>query len=159
MIVTVDRWMTRNPITIETDTTIMEAMHLMKEHNIRRLPVMHEGKIAGILTEQMVKAFSPSPATALDVYELHYILSKTPVSAAMNPHPCTVKLGTALTEAAELLHDLKLHGLLVVDDQDSLVGILTITNALEALIAICNDPAYFCSIVAPAAAVGQCRPQ
>ncbi|UFS70787.1 CBS domain-containing protein [Geomonas sp. RF6] len=146
---TVDNWMTRNPITIDTDTSVMEAMHLMTEHNIRRLPVMQKGKIAGILTEEMVKAFSPSPATSLDAYELHYILSKTPVSKAMNPKPCRVALGTPLTEAAELLHDLKLNGVLVVDEKDNLVGILTITNALEALIAICKDPGHFCSIVAP----------
>lgn len=137
---TVGRWMTKNPITIDKDATVIEAIHLMKEKNIRRLPVMDKGKVAGILTEKMVADFKPSKATSLDTWEVHYILSKTPVTEAMNPKPYKVKPETELTEAAQLLHDRKLNGVLVMDDSDNLVGILTVTNALEALIEICRDP-------------------
>ena len=135
----VERWMTRNPITIESTATVIEAMHLMKERKVRRLPVMKKGKIAGILTEAMVKDFTPSKATTLDTWELHYILSKTPVTKAMNPKPHMVTPQTDLPEAAALLHDKKLNGVLVVDDKKNLVGILTTTNALEALIAVCKE--------------------
>ena len=137
---TVGRWMTKNPITVDKDATVIEAIHLMKEKNIRRLPVMDKGKVAGILTEKMVADFKPSKATSLDTWEVHYILSKTPVTEAMNPKPYKVKPETELTEAAQLLHDRKLNGVLVMDDSDNLVGILTVTNALEALIEICRDP-------------------
>ena len=136
----VGRWMTQNPITIDKDATVIEALHLMKEKNIRRLPVMNKGRIAGIITEKMLADFKPSKATSLDTWEVHYILSKTPVTEAMNPKPYKVKPDTDLTEAVQLLHDRKLNGVLVVDERDNLVGILTITNALEALIAICRDP-------------------
>ncbi|HJV64853.1 MAG TPA: CBS domain-containing protein [Geomonas sp.] len=136
----VRKWMTTDPVTIEADATIIEAMHLMKERKIRRLPVMKKGKIAGILTEAMVKDFTPSKATTLDTWELHYILTKTPVTKAMNPKPFMVTPDTDLTEAAALLHDRKLNGVLVVDEKKNLVGILTTTNALEALISICKDP-------------------
>ena len=133
----VEEWMTRNPITIEKDATIIEAIHLMKEKAIRRLPVMDKGKIAGILTEKMVTEFKPSKATSLDTWEVHYLLASTPVTQAMNPNPYKVTPGTDLTEAAKLLHDRKLNGVLVVNEKDELVGILTTTNALEALIEIC----------------------
>ena len=136
----VERWMTRTPITITKDATVIEAMHLMKERNIRRLPVMDRGKIAGIVTEKMLADFRPSKATSLDTWEVHYLLSKTPVTEAMNPKPYKVKPDTDLSEAAQLLHDRKLNGVLVVDETDQLVGILTITNALEALIEICKNP-------------------
>lgn len=136
----VERWMTTNPVTIDADATVIEAMHLMKERKIRRLPVMKKGKIAGILTETMLKDFTPSKATTLDTWELHYLLSKTPVTKAMNPKPFMVTPDTDLTEAAALLHDRKLNGVLVVDEKKNLVGILTVTNALEALISICRDP-------------------
>jgi acetoin utilization protein AcuB len=136
----VERWMTKTPITIEADATIIEAMHLMTERKIRRLPVMKKGKIAGILTEKMIKDFTPSKATTLDTWELHYLLSKTPVTKAMNPKPYMVTPDTNLTDAAELLRDKKLNGVLVVDEKKNLVGILTTTNALEALITICKDP-------------------
>lgn len=136
----VEKWMTRNPITIEADATIIEAMHLMTERKVRRLPVMKKGKIAGILTEKMLKDYLPSKATTLDTWELHYLLSKTSVTKAMNPKPYLVSPDTDLTEAAALLHDKKLNGVLVVDEKKNLIGILTTTNALEALIAICKDP-------------------
>ena len=136
----VEKWMARSPVTIEKDATVIEAMHLMKEKNIRRLPVMDNGKIAGILTEKMVMEFKPSKATSLDTWEVHYILSKTPVTEAMNPKPYKVTPDTELTEAASLLHDRKLNGVLVVNEKDELVGIFTVTNALEALIEICKNP-------------------
>lgn len=136
----VEKWMTRNPITIEKDATVIEAMHLMKEKNVRRLPVMDKGKIAGIITEKMVMEFKPSKATSLDTWEIHYILSKTPVTEAMNPKPYKVTPNSDLTEAAQLLHDRKLNGVLVVNEKNELVGIFTTTNALEALMEICKNP-------------------
>jgi acetoin utilization protein AcuB len=56
------------------------------------------------------------------------------VKAAMNPSPHTVRPETPLAEAAKLLHDRKLNGVIVVDANGDLVGIMTTTNALEALI-------------------------
>ncbi len=134
----VARWMTRNPITIEHTATIVEAMHLLKEKNIRRVPVMREGRIAGVVTEKMLLGFVPTKATALDTWELHYLLARTPVTMAMNPTPHTVTPDTDVAEAAKLLHDRKLNGVLVVDENDDLIGIFTTTNALEALIAFCR---------------------
>ena len=127
-------WMTSNPITIEESASVIEALHLLKEKNIRRLPVMKKGRLAGLVTERMLLQYSPGKATTLDTWELHYLLSKTPVSAAMNAKPHTVKPATPISEAAKLLHDRKLNGVLVVNDHGDLVGILTTTNALEALI-------------------------
>jgi len=130
----VARWMTPNPITIEDTATIVEAIHLLKERNIRRLPVMHKGRIAGVVTEKMLKDFTPSKATSLDTWEVHYLLARTQVTAAMNPKPHTVTPETDIADAAKLLHDRKLNGVLVVDAKGALVGIFTTTNALEALI-------------------------
>jgi acetoin utilization protein AcuB len=144
MMTKVAQWMTKSPITIEKDATIIEAIHLMKEKIIRRLPVMDKGKIAGIVTEKMLLDFKPSKATSLDIWEVHFILSKTPVTEAMNPNPYKVTPDTDLVDAARLLHDRKLNGVLVVNEKNDLVGILTITNALEALIAICTDPQLCC---------------
>jgi len=132
-------WMTSNPITIEEDASIIEAIHLLKEKNIRRLPVMRKGKIAGVVTEKMLLTFAPGKSTSLDAWESHYLLSKTPVAQAMNPKPHMVALNTDIREAAKLLHDRKLNGVLVVNEKKDLVGILTTTNALEALIAFATN--------------------
>jgi acetoin utilization protein AcuB len=70
----------------------------------------------------------------MDAWEVHYLLAKTPVTAAMNPKPHTVTPETDLADAAQLIHDRKLNGITVVDESGKLVGLLTTTNALEALV-------------------------
>ncbi|HKD40818.1 MAG TPA: CBS domain-containing protein [Myxococcaceae bacterium] len=131
-------WMTQNPITIAEDASIIEAIHLLKEKNIRRLPVMRHGKIAGVVTEKMLLSFSPGKSSALDAWEAHYLLSKTPVRDAMNSKPHMVTPQTDIRDAAKLLHDRKLNGVLVVNENRDLVGIFTTTNALEALMAVAS---------------------
>jgi len=127
-------WMTPNPITIDAGATIVEAIHLLKEKNIRRLPVTKGGKLVGLVTERMLLSFSPGKSTSMDTWEVHYLLAKTPVTSAMNPKPNTVTPDTDLADCAQLIHDRKLNGITVVDESGRLVGILTTTNALEALI-------------------------
>lgn len=134
----VEQWMTTNPVTIEESATIIEAIHLMKERNIRRLPVMKKGKFVGLVTERMIKDYTPSKATSLDAWEVHYLLSKTSIKEAMNPKPYTVTPQTDLTDAAQLIHDNKLNGICVTNTDGNLVGILTTTNIMEALISICK---------------------
>ena len=131
---TVGDWMTRNSITIQDTASIIEAIHLLKEKNIRRLPVMRGEEIAGLVTEKMLLGYVPTKVTSMDQWEVHYLLSKTPVREAMNPRPYTVRAETPLAEAAKLLRDRKLNGVLVVDPAGRLAGLLTTTNALEALI-------------------------
>src|SRR5512133_1106093 len=130
----VGEWMTRNPITIEQDASVIEAIHLLKEKNIRRLPARKKGRLVGLVTEKMLYGYMPAKATSLDQWELHYLLSKTPVKAAMNPKPHTVAQDTPIAEVAKLLRDRKLNGVLVLGDKGDLAGLLTTTNALEALI-------------------------
>jgi acetoin utilization protein AcuB len=127
-------WMTPNPITIDAAATLIEALPLLKEKGIRRLPVLKGGRLVGLVTERMLLSFSPGKATSMDTWETHYLLSKTPVSEAMNPKPNTVTPDTELAQCAQILHDRKLNGITVVDETGRLVGILTTTNALEALI-------------------------
>ena len=131
---TVADWMTKNPIVVEEDASVIEAIHLLKEKNIRRLPVMKRGRLVGLVTEKMLYGYMPAKASSLDQWELHYLLSKTPVRAAMNAKPHTVTPETPISEAAKLIHDRKLNGIIVVDPNGDLCGLVTTTNALEALI-------------------------
>ena len=140
---TVSRWMSTKLVVIDADASIIEAIHLMKENNIRRLPVVSKGKIAGVLTEKMLKDYTPSKATSLDTWEVHYLLSKTPVSEAMNPTPHRITPDTDIAEAAKLLHDRKLNGVLVMEGE-TLVGLFTTTDALQALLDICHEPNLVC---------------
>jgi acetoin utilization protein AcuB len=135
---TVEQWMTKDPITIEEDTSIIEAMHLLKEKHVRRFPVTCRGKFCGVITDQMIKDYAPGKSTSMDTWEVNYLLSKATVRDAMNPQPFTITPDAPLCEAARMIHDNKLYGLCVTDSNNNLVGLLTITNLMEALIAMCS---------------------
>jgi acetoin utilization protein AcuB len=127
-------WMTPDPVTIDADASIADAIELLQRKNVRRLPVMRRGKLAGLVTERMLLSFSPGKSTPMDMHEVRFLLARTPVSAAMNPRPNTVTPDTDLADCAQLIHDRKLNGIMVVNAKGDLVGILTTTNALEALV-------------------------
>src|SRR4030042_2347076 len=76
-------WMTSDVMTIDEDTSMMKASQIMKENNIRRLPVMHKGKLVGMVTDRDIKKASPSKATTLDIHELYYLLSELKVKDIM----------------------------------------------------------------------------
>jgi len=131
---TVANWMTKNPYTIDQDASIIEAIHLLKEKSVRRLPVMAAGRFVGLITDRMIKDYSPGKATSLDTWEVHYLLSKTPVKDLMNTAPMTVSPDTDLSTAAQAILDHKLYGLCVVDGQGALVGIMSVGDMLRAVV-------------------------
>ena len=61
-------WMTKDPFTINDDTSMIKAIHIMNEHRFRRLPVVSQGKLVGMVTDRDLKEASPSKATTLDVH-------------------------------------------------------------------------------------------
>ena len=132
---TVGDWMTRNPVTIDQEASLIEAIHSLKEHDIRRLPVTREGRFVGLITDRMLKEYSPSKATSLDTWEVHYLLSKTPVKEVMNSSPVTAHQDLELWEAAELFLQHRLYGLCVVDEKGDLVGIMSVGDILRAVVA------------------------
>ena len=79
----VSDWMTKKVIILYPDDYLSDAIALMREHDIRHLPVMKNDKLKGILSDRDIKEFTPSKATSLDIYELHYLLAKTKVSEVM----------------------------------------------------------------------------
>ena len=126
-------WMTTEPITINDDASVIEALHVMKNRGVRRLPVMHDGTLAGIVTDRILKDYAPGKATSLDTWEVHYLLSKTLVREVMNAHPHAITPSADITEAAAIIRDNKLYGLCVVNERGDLIGILTIKDLLDAL--------------------------
>jgi len=130
----VQKWMTKNPVTIDQESSIIEAIHLMKEKGIRRLPVMTKGRLSGLITDRMIKDYTPGKATSLDTWEVHYLLSKTLVKEVMNPSPITITPDMDLAAAAQLILDHKLYGLCVVDGKGNLVGIMSVGDMLRAVV-------------------------
>jgi len=131
--------MTKDVASCSPATNAAMAAETMWARDCGILPVLEDsGRVVGVVTEKMLLKFSPEKATSLDTWEVHYLVSKTPVKEAMNPKPHIVSPETDIRDAAKLLHDRKLNGVLVLNAAGDLVGIFTTTNALEALIDICD---------------------
>jgi len=124
-------------------------MDLLKEHQIRHLPVLKDGeKLVGILSEQDIKQASPSPATALEIREIYYLLDKIKVKQIMTRRPYTISSRAPIEEAALIIREKKIGCLPVVDD-GKLVGILTETDIIDSFIEAMgvNGPGYRLELV------------
>ncbi len=130
-------WMTKDAITVTVDTSMMKASKMLKENNIRRLPVVDDqGKIIGIVTDRDIKEASPSKATTLDVHELYYLLSEIKIRDIMTKNPFCVNVNGTVEKAAVVMREKKVEGLPVVDDEDRVVGIITETDIFNVMIEI-----------------------
>jgi acetoin utilization protein AcuB len=126
--------MTRNPITITPDITVPEAQAIMRREKIKRLPVLdNKGKLVGIVTTLDLIHASPSPATSLDIYELHYLLSKLKVEKVMTRNVITVDEDLPIEEAARIMADNGISGLPVMRG-NVLIGIITETDLFKLFI-------------------------
>jgi len=131
-------WMAKDPLYIEPRTTLTEAHRLMKEHSIRRLPVLDEGQIVGIVTLGDVREAEPSDASSLSIYEVDYLLSKLMVRDFMTKNPVTVGPGTSLHEAAKIMLERKIGGLPVAENS-KLVGIITESDIFRVVVDIFEE--------------------
>jgi IMP dehydrogenase len=111
-----------NPITMTPDQTLSEALHLMKTNRISGIPVVEKsGKLVGIVTNRDVR-FAESP--------------KQPISELMTKDDlATVPIGTSQEEAMRILHQRRIEKLLVVDDQNRCVGLITVKDIEKAVAA------------------------
>lgn len=125
--------MTTNPFTISPDQTIPDAHEIMSLNGIKRLPVMKNGKLVGIVSKEDIQRASPSKATTFSMGEITYLLSKTKISSIMTKDPITVSPDALLEEAALLMRDNDVSFLPVVD-KDKLIGIVTESDIFDSFI-------------------------
>ncbi len=130
----VEERMTRNPVTVKEDTSLYDALKIMRENRVRRLPVLGKGgKLVGIVSEKDLLYASPSPATSLSVWEISYLTSKITVRELMSTALVTICEDCPMEEAARIMVDNKIGGLPVVRG-DQLVGIITETDIFKILL-------------------------
>ncbi len=69
-------WMQQNVITAEPKLGMLKAHKLMRDHNIRRLPIVNSrGKLVGIVTRSDIRLAEPSGASTLNMWEINYLLA------------------------------------------------------------------------------------
>ncbi|HNS01789.1 MAG TPA: CBS domain-containing protein [Anaerolineae bacterium] len=128
-------WMTAKVITVDVHTALPDAHKLMRSHKIRRLPVMDGDTVVGIVTRSDIREASPSDATSLSVWELHYLLGKLTMGDMMTPRPFTILPTATIRDAARMMDSHKIGGLPVVDTEGKLQGIITESDIFRILIA------------------------
>lgn len=103
-----------DPITVRQDQSVAEVQEIMSTYKISGLPVLHEGRLVGIVTNRDLRFVSDNDLRVADV-----MTSKNLVTA---------KVGIDLEHSKALLHEHRIEKLLVVDDQGGLKGLITIKD-------------------------------
>ena len=109
-----------NPVTIEPDASLADALRLMSAHRISGIPVVEHGsgKLAGILTNRDVRFASDTTIKVRDLMTRERLI--------------TVKEGVDRAEAKRLLHKYRIEKLLVVDDAYRCIGLITVKDIEKA---------------------------
>ncbi len=126
--------MTPNPVTVTTETSVLDALNLVRANRFRHLPVVDaEGKLAGIVTEKDLVYAAPTPTTSLSIFEVNYILSRLRVGRIMKTNVITVEPDLPIEEAARVMVDHKI-GCLPVLEGGNLVGIISDTDIFRVFV-------------------------
>lgn len=120
-------------VTITKNERMTVAKKILEEKNIRHLPVVEGKKLIGLVTNMDIRKAEASPATSLEIRELHYLLDKLTVGEIMTRNVITISPDVSVEEAATILHDNKIGCLPVIEDAN-LVGIITENDVMEILI-------------------------
>ncbi len=126
-------WMTPDVITVSSSCTLPEAYWLMLEKEIRRLPVVEEGALVGMVTLEDLRRMEPLRISGVDLIHISDMLAKLPVRQLMTENPKTISPGASLIDAAHLMLEHKISALPVLDG-DMLVGIITESDIFRAFI-------------------------
>ncbi|MFH1372717.1 MAG: IMP dehydrogenase [bacterium] len=106
-----------DPITLPPDKTIGDALEVMSRFSISGIPITRQRKLVGILTNRDLR-----------FHKDH----QRPISEVMtSKNLVTVKEGTTLEEAQEILHRHRIEKLLMVDDDFMLKGMITVKDIMK----------------------------
>lgn len=131
----VGNYMTPEPLTVDEDESMGDALVVMRRQQIRHLPVVNGNTLVGIVTDRDLRRASPSLLSGIAEEKYKEILESTPISRIMTREPFTVRLDTNLKDAVRLMVDKKISSLPVVNGSE-LVGIFTEVDALRVLLEV-----------------------
>jgi len=128
--------MTKKPVTTRSETSVSDALDLMHAKNVHRIPVLDaKGRLIGIVSESDLLYASPSPATSLNVWEIHSLMAKLTIGKVMTRKVITVPEDAPIEKAAQIMVENKIGGLPVVREK-ALVGIITETDLFKVFISM-----------------------
>lgn len=122
--------MSREPVVVAPEDSLLHARNLMRQAHLRHLPVVRDGRLDGVITDRDIRDYTPSRCLAGSAREPDVELERVKVDAVMSRHPTTAKPGEPVGAAAArmLSHGV---GCLPVVDRERVVGVLTATDVLR----------------------------
>lgn len=120
-------------ISVVPEMPVHDALAMFKKENIRRAPVVKEGKLLGIVSDSDLLNASPSPATTLSIWEVNSLLSKVTVRHVMTKKVKTIEVDTPIEDAARIMADFKIGGM-PVTRKGKIVGMITATDLFKVLL-------------------------
>jgi acetoin utilization protein AcuB len=108
----------------------------MRANKFRRLPIVDDGRLVGIVTDRDLREVSASPATTLSIFELNYLLAKMKVKDIMKRNVITISAEATIEEAALSMYEHRIGGLVVIDDTGGVAGVLTETDIFKSFVDI-----------------------
>lgn len=125
-------WMTPDPTTIKAENSVGEAIALLAEKKLRRLPVVNsEGELVGIISRQDLTAAMPSILDGSSAGSPGFLADTTRVEEVMTARPMWVEPLSPLEEVALKMRRYKIGGMPVVEGA-RLVGIITESDIFRA---------------------------
>jgi len=134
-------WMTKN-VSIDQEATIIDAIKVMKEKDVTRIPVTKNGKLIGILTNNDINRSSPSNASLLNAHEVAYLIANLRVKKVMTTPVITISAENSIFEATETLLARNVSGAPVVNHKHEVIGVISRTELTELLLALSGVGAF-----------------
>jgi len=128
-------WMTSNVLTVNSTQTLLEVEQIMRENRIRRVPVVDDGHLLGIISREDIYRALPSifdPSISPEILDQ---AGRVEAGSIMTRSPVTVEPSTPLEQAALMMRTHKFGSLLVMQNEE-LVGIITETNVFDAFLEV-----------------------
>jgi acetoin utilization protein AcuB len=125
--------MTTDVVTVTFSEPMRNAWELVEKKKLRRFPVMDGERLVGIVTDRDLRDATASSVVLMEKQYHDFLLDTVMVESIMTPEPATISTRADIRDAARLILELKVGGLPVVED-GKLVGILTETDLVEALV-------------------------
>ena len=132
----VRNWMNPTVISIDAQASMAEALNLLKENQIKTLPVFDRETLVGVVTDRDLKRASASDATLLEIHELLHALTRIKVRDIMSRKPITIPDTFTVEEAAEVLRDHHISGAPVMDAKGRMVGMISQNDLFNALMSL-----------------------
>jgi acetoin utilization protein AcuB len=122
----------KSPVfTVTPDTLIGNALETMREKHVRRLPVVANGKLVGLVTRDLIREAVPAAPEPLTLWGLHYELSRMKARDVMITDVIAIHPDQTIKEVVALSEKHRIGTFPVVDDNGNLVGMLTNTDLLH----------------------------